>query len=84
MWSMAAATFKSKWVSTPPVTARAGSTIAIAIPSSHLSKGWHALHQVCGAGAIALFEQGGPPHPRSGMHTTETWSPVDTLAAQIG
>ena len=42
---------------------RAGTTILIAIPFSHLSKGWYALHQVCGAGAIALLAQGGPPHP---------------------
>ena len=61
--SRAAATFRSKWVSTPPVTGRVGSTIVIAIPSLGFAKGWHALHQVCGAGAIALLAQGGPPHP---------------------
>ena len=67
--SMAAATFSSRWVSTPPVTAHARSTILIAIPFSHLPKGWHAPHQVCGAGAIALLAQGGPPHPSTARTT---------------
>ena len=53
--------------------ARAGSTIVIAIPSLAFVKGWHALHQVCGAGAIALLAQGGPPHPKHGLCH---WSPV--------
>ena len=35
----AAATFRSKWVSTPPVTGRAGSTIVIAIPSLAICQG---------------------------------------------
>ena len=47
--SMAAATFSSRWVSTPPVTAHARSTILIAIPFSHLSKGWHARCTRCAA-----------------------------------
>ena len=55
------------------VTARAGSTILIAIPFSHFSKGWHALHQVCGAGAIALLAQGGPPHPKHGSYHWKSW-----------
>ena len=69
----AAATFTSRCVSTPPVTGRVGSTIVIAIPSLVLPKGWHALHQVCGAGAIALLAQGGPPHP-SPARATGPWS----------
>ncbi len=44
----------------------AGSTIVIAIPSLAFVKGWHTLHQVCGAGVTALLAQGGPPHPRPG------------------
>ena len=71
--STAAATFRSKWVSTPPVTLRAGSTIVMAIPSLSIAKGWHALHQVCGAGAIALLAQGGPPHPKHGLCHWGPW-----------
>ena len=50
----------------------AGFTIVIAIPSLAFVKGWHALHQVCGGGAIALVVQGGPPHPMVGLCH---WSP---------
>lgn len=81
--SRAAATFRSKWVSTPPVTGHVGSTIVIAIPSLGLPKGWHALHQVCGAGAIALLAQGGPPHP-SPARATGHLAPVDRSNLKTG
>lgn len=42
--SRAAATFVSRWVSTPPVTRRDSSTVVIAIPSLFVGKGWHATH----------------------------------------
>jgi hypothetical protein len=64
--SRAAATFMSKWVSTPPVTARAGSTIVIAIPSSHLSKGWHAQHQGVRRRCDRPVGSGRSAAPRSG------------------
>jgi len=40
--------------------------VVIAIPSLSTVKGWHASHQLCDAGAIALLAQGDPPHSRSG------------------
>src|SRR5262249_33349849 len=62
--SSAAATLRSKCVSTPPVTGRAASTMVTVIPSAWSVSRDGAAARQRGGGAIALLAQGDPPHYR--------------------
>jgi hypothetical protein len=53
---------RSKWVSTPPVTGRAASTMVTVIPSAFQVSRDGAAARQRGGGVIALLAQGDPPH----------------------
>ena len=65
--SSAAATFTSRWVSTPPVTGREVSTVVTAIPSISLVKGWH-MPPIVRRRCDRPAQQDDPPHPTTMPH----------------
>src|ERR1700754_1249862 len=75
MGSSAAATCVSAWVSTPPVIARASSTMVNAIPFLWL-KGWHAPagRRACEPRPLAQDGQIGTAPP---VGANKTWDPAD-------